>query len=231
MSTNNNSSNNNSSNNNKRWDTDEKIKLMKAFSEGKSYDEIGKILNRSANAIKLRLESIVYDNLINGKPMSVLTRMLHTDADTIKQLYYSHKSFLQARGEQVVDVDFSKNTETVENQKVLSMPQPQPQPQPQQTQTISSPLSQNITSFASRDNLMQGRPISGGNGNPVSDSNGSKLGRKLEKLEKENYAMEQIIKNYKMKRQLRKLYVSDKLDEKSALICDRILKQTGSMNT
>src|SRR2546421_6258112 len=102
---------------NKRWNSDDKIELMKLFSIGKSYDEIGKILGRSANAIKLRLEAIVYENLVKGKSMFVLTRILNTDPETIKQLYYSHKSFRQGRNESVQDVVFPSNTNTNPNQK------------------------------------------------------------------------------------------------------------------
>lgn len=189
---------------NKRWDTDEKIKLMKAFSEGKSFDEIGKLLNRSANAIKLRLESIVYDNLVNGKSIDVLTRMLHTSQDNIKQLYYSHKSFLQARGEEIIDVDFTKNIKNDINPTV------------------------NLQQLSTKTTTTLPVPMSGaGNLNEkLHQGSGSRHRSKLEKLEKENHAMEQVIKNYKMKRQLRKLYLNDKLDEKSAIICDRILKQS-----
>ena len=203
---------------NKRWDTDEKIKLMKAFSEGKTYDDIGKILNRSANAIKLRLESIVYDNLTNGKPMNVLTRMLHTEPDTIKQLYYSHKSFLQARGEEVVDVDFSKNT-TQDAQKLLKSQHGLP------IQLVEQAKSLHLAPKPSTLSNPGIGSMSGGVTSTFIDSKDSKVEKKLEKLQKENYAMEQIIKNYKMKRQLRKLYMGDKLDEKSVIICDRILKQ------
>ena len=92
---------------NKRWGSDDKIQLMKLYSDGKSYEEIGHVLGRSPNAIKLRLESIVYENLVRGKPISMLTRMLDTDQETIKQFYYSHKSFRQSRNESVEDIVFA----------------------------------------------------------------------------------------------------------------------------
>ncbi len=224
--------------NNKRWDTDEKIKLMKAFSEGKSYDEIGKLLSRSANAIKLRLESIVYDNLTNGKSMNVLTRMLHTEPDTIKQLYYSHKSFLQARGEEVVDVDFTKNnTIDVQNNKIIpqSTTQSTTQSTNQSTNQSTTQPTNHSTNQSKNHSTNQSTNQSTNlliNQSSPQQKRRSMLGSgkqgeyrsKMERLEKENHAMEQIIKNYKMKRQLRKLYANDKLDEKSAIICDRILK-------
>src|SRR5271170_5891344 len=125
--------------NNKRWSSTEKIELMKLFSMGKSYDEIGKTLDRSPNAIKLRLEAIVYTNIVKGKAIGMLSKMLNTDADKIKQLYYSHKSFKQGRGEQVKDIDFPLNNNggsgTISNHNKSTMMQ-RPMPMP-----ISRPIS------------------------------------------------------------------------------------------
>lgn len=93
----------------KRWNQEDKLKLMKLYASGKTYDEIGKTLKRTSNAIKLRLEAIVYENLIKGKTLKLIIKMLNTTEDNVKQLYYSHKSFRQSRGESVVDIDFKKS--------------------------------------------------------------------------------------------------------------------------
>lgn len=95
----------------KRWNVEDKIKLMELYSKGSSFDEIGNILGRSSNAIKLRLESLIYSNIIKGKSVEVLSQMLNTDPDKIRQMYYLHKSFKQTRGEQVDDIDLSKNSQ------------------------------------------------------------------------------------------------------------------------
>ena len=93
----------------KRWSADEKIQMMKLYSKGKSFADIGTTLDRSANAIKLSLEKVVYDNLTKGKPLPRIAQMLGTNQANIKQLYYSHKSFLEARGTQTITVDFDKS--------------------------------------------------------------------------------------------------------------------------
>jgi hypothetical protein len=175
----------------KRWDTDAKIKLMKLYSEKKSYDDIGKILDRSPNAIKLRLESIVYDNLVKGKQPSILMRMLNTDQDTIKQLYYSHRSFREMRKEPIKDVIFPE---------INKIQQP--------VQTI-----QNISNMIKQ-------PMNGGGG--MQNNNLHKPHNRIEILENENKALEEIIRNYKMKRQVRKLYLEGKLDDKSTHIFEKI---------
>ena len=108
--------------NNKRWSSDDKIKLIKLYSDGNTFEEIGKVLDRSQNAIKLRLESIVYENLTKGKSILLLSKMMKKDKETLKQLYYSHKSFKQARNEVTKDIIFteekkSNNKEQINNMK------------------------------------------------------------------------------------------------------------------
>ena len=183
----------------KRWNSQEKLKLMKLFSEGKDYDIIGEKLNRSSNAIKLRLGSIIYDNIIKGKNVSVLSRMLNTDRDKIIQIYYAHKSFKQGRGETVIDVDLNKD---IDNK-------------------VNGIFSRN-SSFQnnkSRDN----NPVGGGIIN--NDQNVQKIDdSKLKKIEDENQMLEAIIKNYRMKRYLRKLYIDGKLDKKSMNIYNKYIK-------
>jgi hypothetical protein len=149
---------------------------MELYSTGISYDEIGKYMDRSGNAIKLRLESIVYDNLVKGKSVNILTKMLNTNTENIKKLYYSYKSFKESRGDNVQDVDFKDEL----------------------------PINTNIGGSFVNTNIKK-------------DIN-------LEKVEYENKIMEAIIRNYKMKKDVRKLYIDDKLDEKSKKLFDKIIK-------
>lgn len=166
----------------KRWSSEEKIKLMKLYSEGKTYTEIGKSLDRSANAIKLRLESIVYDNLAKGKSVEMLSKMLNTDAETIQQLYYSHKSFRESRGQQIENIDFNKQKNESPNMGIVN--------------TIE-----------------------------INDRKKSRARKNLEKIETENKILEALIKNYKMKKDVRKLYIDGKLDKKSMEMYNKLVKQ------
>ena len=91
---------------NSRWTTEEKNKLINLYSNKKTFAEIGKILNRSPNAIKLRIEVIIYTNLAKNKSPKDIAKSLNIDMDTLKKHYYSHKSFKENRGEKVVDISF-----------------------------------------------------------------------------------------------------------------------------
>ena len=195
----------------KRWDSSDKIKLMKLFAEKKSYDDIGKSLDRSPNAIKLRLESIVYDNLVKGKQPSILMRMLNTDQDTIKQLYYSHRSFREMRKETVKDVVFPE---------INKIQKPLQQMQPIQNISNKGINPMNINPMNTNPMNINKHPMHGGQN--LQNNNLHKPHSRIEILENENKALEEIIRNYKMKRQVRKLYLEGKLDDKSTHIFEKI---------
>lgn len=178
-------------NTNKRWESGDKIELMKQYASGKSFDDIGKNMDRSPNAIKLRLESIVYDNLIKGKSPVLLSKMLNTDMDTIKQLYYSHKSFKQGRGESVQDVNFELGHNNV-----------------QTNNTQEKHINHQHTVYPKNDvhNMIGGEQ------------------QLLNKIERENHILQEILKNYQMKRQIKKLYIDGKLDNKNTQIYMKLMK-------
>ena len=95
----------------KRWSKIDENKMVELYAKKNTYESIGKYLNRSPNAIKLRLELIVYDNLSKGKSIKLIAKMLNTTEEIIKQLYYSHKSF--------ADKKESKSTQHINTQNKL----------------------------------------------------------------------------------------------------------------
>ncbi|AYV77589.1 MAG: hypothetical protein Dasosvirus9_13 [Dasosvirus sp.] len=103
---------------NSRWNSTEKLKLIDLYSQGKTYDEIGKELDRSGNAIKLRLESIVYDNLVRGQTVDILAKRLKSTEENIIQMYYSYKSFLEGRGKEVAQVDLTKRSHAIKRPSI-----------------------------------------------------------------------------------------------------------------
>jgi len=199
---------------NKRWTPNDKITLMKYYSEGKSYDDISKLLDRTPLAIKLRLESIVYDNLAKGKSIDLLTRMLKTDQDTIKQFYYSHKSFKQGRGETVIDVEFPSTSGIVptmsHNQSLIN--------QSLNNQSLNNQLLNNQPTINkdSKHRIVTNDQVGGKNANININH--------IEQIQNENRILEEIIKNHRMKRKIRKLYVDGKLDDKATAMYEKIIK-------
>ena len=175
----------------KRWSADEKIQMMKLYSKGKSFADIGTTLDRSANAIKLSLEKVVYDNLTKGKTMPRIAHMLGTNHANVKQLYYSHKSFLEARGTPTINIDFDKpnkvSRDKVSRDKV-----------PRDKVPRNKAPRDKVPSKVPRDKAPCNKA-------PRSHTPTSGLVERLDRLEEENRYMEIILQNYKLKRQLEKL--------------------------
>jgi DNA-binding CsgD family transcriptional regulator len=144
---------------NTRWNEEEKRKLIDLYSKKKSFEEIGKILKRSPNAVKLRIEDIVYSNLEKGKSPKSIAKILNIDLEIVKQHYYSHKSFRQNKGQDVIDIKF----------------------------------------------------------NNIKENNNSKI-------EYENHILNEILKNYKMKKEVKKLYEANKLNALHKQLYEKILK-------
>lgn len=206
----------------KRWKLKDEIELMRQYAGGKTYEDISKNIDRSPNAIKLRLESIVYKNLVKDNPVSILviSEMLHTDADTIMQLYYSHKSFKQGKGEEVKDIVFegvgnSNGTKDTNRTDIL----------------VSGMLGNNRNSGngdLTRHRITGQKKINNNNlygGAHISDTYMHNAKKNLLGIEKENRVLEEIIKNYRMKRQVKKLYVDGRLDKNSVVMYEKLLKR------
>lgn len=171
----------------KRWSATEKRQLLKLYAEGNSFDTIGNMLDRSPNAIKLRLEEIVYSNLVKGHKVSLISKMLKTTPDTIKQFYYSHKSFRQGKNKEVIDIDLNEYD----------------------NKSIFTKNNINKHSIVKQKNNIQ----NGGNSNAH-----------LEKIENDNKFLEAVIKNHRMKKYVKKLYVEGKLDNMSMDMFNDIIK-------
>lgn len=167
----------------KRWSATEKRQLLKMYSEGNGFDAIGNILDRSPNAIKLRLEEIVYSNLVKGHKLSFISRMLKTQPDIIKQFYYSHKSFRQGKNKEVVNVDFNEH-----NVKHV------------------------FDNSINRHSVIKHKKINQSGGNHI------------EKIENDNKFLEVVIKNHRMKKYVKKLYLDGKLDNVSMDMFNDIIK-------
>ncbi len=100
----------------KRWSINEERDLVTMIKAGKTYDEIGTKLNRSPSAIKMRIETIIYNNIINGRCVDDIAKKMHMSKDNVIQMYIIHKNFKMSRGEKVVDVNvISQSTKTKQN--------------------------------------------------------------------------------------------------------------------
>jgi hypothetical protein len=80
-----------------KWTREEELNFLTGVKEGKSFDELGKIHERSPSGLHLRLKKIVYENIKNGKKVSGMAKMLNTPVDKVKQYYYDYKKFSERK--------------------------------------------------------------------------------------------------------------------------------------
>lgn len=163
-----------------RWTKEEKSMLINMYSKGKTIDEIGKKLERSPNAIKLRIENIVYENLLKGNTKDIIAKELNISEEDVVQMFYSYKSFLEKRGDDTTDakkLDLTKRSKGKREKKTLDM---------DETKKVNVSV------------------------------------ERLKRIKYENKIMEDILKNYQMKKELEKLIKSKKLDSESINLLKKI---------
>lgn len=163
-----------------RWTKEEKSMLINMYSKGKTIDEIGKKLERSPNAIKLRIENIVYENLLKGNTKDIIAKELNISEEDVVQMFYSYKSFLEKRGDDTTiakKLDLTKRSKGKREKKTLDM---------DETKKVNVSV------------------------------------ERLKRIKYENKIMEDILKNYQMKKELEKLIKSKKLDSESINLLKKI---------
>jgi hypothetical protein len=82
----------------KSWDKEEEKNFMKYLSEGMSINQIAGALDRSSNALKLRLRKIIYESITNkGIKPEEITKNLRLDTTKVMAYYNDYKNYLKKR--------------------------------------------------------------------------------------------------------------------------------------
>ena len=173
----------------KRWDKDEKARLIHLYSEGKTFSQIAENMGRSDSAIRLRLQTIVYEGIAKGMRAADLADMLKTDVDNIIQMFYTHRDFKESRQEEVVSLEAAskllfgaRKTKTV----VKSKPDTKP-----------GELMEDLVNLSTKSVKMS----------RVQHSS------EIDRLMDQNKIMEAIIDNRDLRKKIKKLYKDNKLSE------------------
>ncbi len=80
------------------WSKDEEKQLLKEIKEGKKFDDLAKIHDRSVSALIMRFNKIIYENIEGGKSKGSMAKLLNITLDKVNQSYYEHKAFLEKKG-------------------------------------------------------------------------------------------------------------------------------------
>lgn len=92
-----------------KWTKEEELDLIKDIANGLQIEHIATKRNRSNSAIELRLKKIIYENIIAGRSVEIMSKKIHLPIDKIKQYFYSYKDFKEKHSG---DVDNQTNLKT-----------------------------------------------------------------------------------------------------------------------
>jgi hypothetical protein len=180
---------------NTRWTLEEEKRLIKAIKHGDDLSSLAKELDRSENALELRVKKIIYDTIAANKSISSISRNLNLSEDKIRQYFYSFKDMMDKKGKSTIDINDNKEeTHEKDDKNVLS--QLGRETQHKKTQKSNSHKT-----------------------NKVSDKSN------LEKIELQNQKIGIILKNIELKQELKKAIKNNKLDKKEIEILRDIFKK------
>jgi hypothetical protein len=172
---------------NTRWTLDEEKMLIKTIKSGDSLEKLSKELDRSENALELRIKKIIYDNIAENKPISTLSRNLNMPADKIKQYFYSYKDMMDKKGKTTVDIKEQNQINDDKNKN---------------KDDILDNIQRHVNKDTNRDK------------DKDRDKDRDKDKQKeISKIKIQNEKMETILKNIELKSELKKAIKSNKLDK------------------
>lgn len=76
-----------------KWTRDEELKFIKEISNGQKIEQLTEKYNRSASSLTLRLNKIIYENILAGKSISTIAKGLNLSHDTVRQHFVAYKDF------------------------------------------------------------------------------------------------------------------------------------------
>ena len=172
---------------NTRWTLDEEKLLIRTIKSGESLENLSKELNRSENALELRIKKIIYDNIAAEKPISTLSRNLNMSSDKIKQYFYSYKDMMDKKGKTTVDIkeDIHSNSNKKDNHD---------------NDNVLSNIQRHVNKETEREM------------NKEREKHKDKQ-KEITKIKMQNEKMETILKNIELKMELKKVIKGNKLDK------------------
>lgn len=218
----------------KRWDKSEKTKLIKLYSEGKSFDSIAKLLDRSESAIRLRVQSIVYNGIKKGMTVQDISATFKKDVDTIKQMFFAYRSFKEGRGEPVISMDeISKFVNSDKKSDKVSKIN-----KTEQNKNISNLVDDKDTSDKNTSGEKNKNKNKKNNNNKPENVEQKQVEQKqveqkqlsqkqvyVGKLVEQNSIMDAIINNKELKKKIKTLYRQGKLTDDEKNILETILSK------
>jgi hypothetical protein len=173
---------------NTRWTLDEEKLLIRTIKSGESLEKLSKELDRSENALELRVKKIIYDNIAANKPISSLSRNFNLPTDKIKQYFYSYKDMMDKKGKTTVDIN-ENNEDNKDNKDNKD-----------NRDNILSNIERHVNKETDKER------------DKHNDKHKDKQ-KEISKIKMQNEKMETILKNIELKTELKKAIKANKLDK------------------
>ena len=183
-----------------KWAKDEELQFVKGVANGKTFDELAIIHNRTSSALELRLKKIIYDNVSKGRGVSKLAKGLNLDKNKVIQYYYSYAEFREKNGKDVVHADIDNKSDKKHDNK--------------------SDKKHDDKS----DNKSVHREINHKVLKKSTEYKVHKIESKMNILEKQNKLLEIVIKNNRMRKYINQLNKDGRLDSATKKIIKKIVR-------
>jgi hypothetical protein len=187
---------------NTRWTLEEEKLLIKSIKSGESLENLAKELNRSENALELRVKKIIYDNIAAEKPISTLSRNLNMPSDKIKQYFYSYKDMMDKKGKTTVDIkeDIYNNDKSDRGDRRDRGDRGDKRDNKDNNDNVLSNIQRHVNKETEREM------------NKEREKHKDKH-KEINKIKMQNEKMETILKNIELKMELKKAIKGNKLDK------------------
>jgi hypothetical protein len=205
---------------NTRWTLEEEKKLIREVKNGSALSGLSKELNRSENALELRIKKIIYDSIAGNKSINSISRSLNLPEEKVKQYFYSYKDMMEKTGKKTIDIDKKNDIDKNKETDILS--------------NINLQMHINENNKEKKNNKGDKDEKEHKGGSRKEHKRNSKKDHHkdrhkdhrqidLDKLKRQNDKMETILKNIQLKNEIKKALKTNKLDKREIKIVKDVI--------
>ena len=205
---------------NTRWTLEEEKKLIREVKNGSNLSGLSKELNRSENALELRIKKIIYDSIAGNKSINSISRSLNLPEEKVKQYFYSYKDMMEKTGKKTIDIDKKNDIDKNKETDILS------------NINLQMQINENNKEKKNNKGDKEEKEYKGGS-RKEHKRNSKKDHHKdhhkdhrqidLDKLKRQNDKMETILKNIQLKNEIKKALKTNKLDKREIKIVKDVI--------
>jgi hypothetical protein len=192
---------------NTRWTLEEEKKLIRQIKHSSDLSSLAKELNRSENALELRIKKIIYDSVAGNKSIENISKSLNLSEDRVKQYFYSYKDMMEKNGKNTVDIVENKDKNDILTNIKLHIDEKKESKHDSKFVSKGGSRKHSRKEHSKKDSKKHSKKDS------KKEHSNSTHKIDLDKLKKQNDKMETILKNIQLKNEIKKALKTNKLDK------------------